>query len=119
MVAAALAAACAGERPDPAPEVDGEYSYLVRCSYCHDVPNGIGAALTPRLLAGYQTVGRLDRHVRATMPHEDPGSLPEAEYAAILEYMVASRELVADGAPLTDSTRLVAATASGRPAPSP
>ena len=91
------------------PPVDGEQAYTVRCSYCHDVPNGIGAAITPRVLAAYGTVGRLDRYLRTAMPHETPGSLPDAEYDAILRYMIESRDLVPDGAdewPLPDSTRL-------------
>lgn len=30
------------------------------------------------------------------MPHETPGSLPSAEYEAILAYLIESRQLVAD-----------------------
>lgn len=89
--------------------VDGELSYTVRCSYCHDVPNGIGAALTAKVLAGYSTVGALDRYLRVAMPHETPGSLSDAEYEAILAYLIESRELVGGGGDvraLPDSTAL-------------
>lgn len=102
-----------GCSPDAeAPEtvaVDGEWAYTVRCSYCHDVPNGIGAAVTPSVLAAYSTVGQLDRYLRVAMPHEAPGSLPDSEYDAILRYLIESRGMVpgTTGAwPLTDSTRL-------------
>jgi hypothetical protein len=81
----------------------------MRCGYCHDVPNGIGAALTPRTLAAYGTLGALDGYLRVAMPHEAPGSLPTAEYDAILAYLIESRELVPDGEELDalpDSTRL-------------
>ena len=110
IAAAALVGACSqhGEAPET-PPMDGEQAYTVRCSYCHDVPNGIGAAITPRVLAAYGTVGRLDRYLRTAMPHETPGSLADAEYDAILRYMIESRGLVPDGAgewPLPDSTRL-------------
>lgn len=77
--------------------MDGEYAYTIRCSYCHDVPNGIGAELTPRVLAAYSTVGALDRYLRFAMPQETPGSLPTEEYAAILAYLIESRGLVEDG----------------------
>ena len=89
--------------------VDGEWAYTVRCSYCHDVPNGIGAAVTPSVLAAYSTVGQLDRYLRVAMPHEAPGSLPDSEYDAILRYLIESREMVPGGGdtwPLPDSTRL-------------
>ena len=102
-----------GCSPDaPAPEtavVDGEWAYTVRCSYCHEVPNGIGAAVTPSVLAAYSTVGQLDRYLRVAMPHEAPGSLPDDEYDAILRYLIESRGLMPGGGdawPLPDSTRL-------------
>ncbi|MCY3547428.1 MAG: hypothetical protein OXH51_17830 [Gemmatimonadetes bacterium] len=109
----AAAACLVGCSPDAeAPEtaaVDGEWAYTVRCSYCHDVPNGIGAAVTPSVLAAYSTVGQLDRYLRVAMPHEAPGSLPDSEYDAILRYLIESREMVPGGGdawPLPDSTRL-------------
>ncbi len=91
--------------------VDGAHAYTVRCSYCHDVPNGIGAELTAKVLAGYSTVGALDRYLRVAMPHETPGSLTDAEYEAILAYLIESRGLVAGGVDfraLPDSTVLQA-----------
>lgn len=107
---AGAAAACspAADAPE-VPAVDGEWAYTVRCSYCHDVPNGMGAELDAVTLASYTTVGRLDRYLRVAMPHEAPGSLEDAEYDAILRYMVESRQLVpeaGDAWPLPDSTRL-------------
>ncbi|MDE2805604.1 MAG: cytochrome c [Gemmatimonadota bacterium] len=96
------------EAPETA-TVDGESAYTVRCSYCHDVPNGIGAAVTPSVLAAYSTVGQLDRYLRVAMPHEAPGSLPDSEYDAILRYLIESRGVVSGGTdawPLPDSTRL-------------
>lgn len=92
-----LLAACGPGEETAETEVDGEYAYTIRCGYCHDVPNGIGAELTPRVLATYSTVGGLDRYLRFAMPHETPGSLPSAEYDAILAYLIESRELVEDG----------------------
>lgn len=110
IAAAAWLVACS---PDPeAPQtsaVDGEWAYTVRCSYCHDVPNGIGAAVTPSVLAAYSTVGQLDRYLRVAMPHEAPGSLPDSEYDAILRYLIESRGLMPEGEdtwPLPDSLRL-------------
>ena len=100
-------AACRGANAPPA--VDGEQAYAVRCSYCHDLPNGIGVELGARVLASYTTVGGLGRYIRATMPHEAPGSLSAAEYDAILAYLVESRDLV----PRTTGD------GSGRPAPWP
>ena len=106
----ACLAACSpdAEVPETA-TVDGEWAYTVRCSYCHEVPNGIGAAVTPSVLAAYSTVGQLDRYLRVAMPHEAPGSLPDSEYDAILRYLIESREMVSGGGdawPLPDSTRL-------------
>ena len=107
-VAAAAACSPAGDAPET-PAVDGEWAYTVRCSYCHDVPNGIGAELDAVTLASYSTVGELDRYLRVAMPHEAPGTLSDAEYDAILRYMIQSRGLVPEGIPawpLPDSTRL-------------
>lgn len=98
----------AAEAPETA-AIDGEWAYTVRCSFCHDVPNGIGAAVTPGVLAAYSTVGQLDRYLRVAMPHEAPGSLPDNEYEAILRYLIDSRDLVPEATdvwPLPDSTRL-------------
>ncbi len=110
IAAAALAGSCSRDAEAPeTPPVDGELAYTVRCSYCHDVPNGIGAAITPSVLAAYGTVGRLDRYLRTAMPHETPGSLADAEYDAILRYMIESRGLLPGGTdewPLPDSTTL-------------
>ena len=94
-MAGSLAACGPGGEPAD-PPVDGEYAYTIRCGYCHDVPNGIGAKLTPRVLAAYSTVGRLDRYLRFAMPQETPGSLPPGEYEAILAYLIESRGLVPD-----------------------
>ena len=77
--------------------MDGEHAYTIRCSYCHDVPNGIGAELTPKVLAAYETAGALDRYLRFAMPQETPGSLPAEEYEAILAYLIESRKLVGEG----------------------
>lgn len=101
--------ACDPGREPAGQSVDGELSYTVRCSYCHDVPNGIGAELTAKVLAGYSTVGALDRYLRVAMPHETPGSLSDAEYEAILAYLIESRGLVGGGGDvraLPDSTAL-------------
>ena len=110
VAASLLMAACSpGGDTAEAPEVDGEWAYTVRCGYCHDVPNGIGAAVTPSVLAAYATVGQLDRYLRVAMPHEAPGSLPDSEYDAILRYLIESRGMVPEGTdawPLPDSTRL-------------
>lgn len=110
IAATAWLAGCStdSEAPESA-AVDGEWAYTVRCSYCHDVPNGIGAAVTPGVLAAYSTVGQLDRYLRVAMPHEAPGSLPDNEYDAILRYLIESRAMVPGGGdawPLPDSTRL-------------
>ncbi len=101
--------ACGGDPDLPAPAIDGQQAYAMRCGYCHDVPNGIGAALTPRTLAAYGTLGALDGYLRVAMPHEAPGSLPTAEYDAILAYLIESRELApgaGDPRTLPDSTKL-------------
>lgn len=108
VVAATAACSPAADLPET-PAVDGEWAYTVRCSYCHDVPNGIGAELDAVNLASYSTVGELDRYLRVAMPHEAPGTLEDAEYDAILRYMIQSRGLVPEGFPawpLPDSTRL-------------
>lgn len=102
-------AGCGGGGESREEPIDGQYAYTVRCSYCHDVPNGIGAELTAKVLAGYSTVGALDRYLRVAMPHETPGSLTDAEYEAILAYMIESKGLVAgevDYRALPDSTAL-------------
>lgn len=92
-LAGSLTACGAGDESGEAP-VDGEYAYTVRCGYCHDVPNGIGAELTASVLAAYSTVGALDSYLRFAMPHEAPGTLPSSEYEAILAYLIESRDLV-------------------------
>ena len=109
MAAVGPLSACEGRDRPAEEQVDGAYAYTVRCSYCHDVPNGIGAELTARVLAGYSTVGALDRYLRVAMPHETPGGLSDEEYEAILAYLIESRELVADVVDvraLPDSTEL-------------
>jgi len=111
VVPAALCAAagCGGGDAPPEERIDGQRAYALRCGYCHNVPNGIGAALTPKVLAGYGTVGALDRYLRVAMPHEAPGSLSGAEYDAILQHLLDSRNLLPDGADHgnpPDSTRL-------------
>ena len=113
-LAAALSflAAC-GQSP-PQATVSGEQAYAVKCGSRHDPPNGIGAALTPAVLASYSTTGGLDGYLRVAMPHQDPGGLSAAEYEAILVYLIESRELVPgadDVLKLPDSTKL-----SGGPA---
>ncbi len=108
-VALSVGTACGRGDDPPEARVDGEQAYTVRCGYCHDVPNGIGAELTPRVLAAYSTVGALDGYLRFAMPHEAPGSLPSAEYVAILAYLIESRDLVegdADPRELAPSTEL-------------
>ena len=90
-------AACGPEDEAAEARVDGEHAYTIRCGYCHDVPNGIGAELTPKVLATYSTVGALDSYLRFAMPHETPGSLPSAEYDAILAYLIESLDLVEGG----------------------
>lgn len=107
--AVCAAAACAPGGDARKAEVDGEKAYTLRCGYCHDVPNGIGADLTPRVLASYATVGALDRYLRTAMPHEDPGGLSAEEYDGILGYLLESRSLVPsapDYRTLPDSTTL-------------
>lgn len=107
---ACATAGCGGSDAPPAAEpIDGEQAYTVRCGYCHDVPDGVGAPLTARVLAGHGTLGALDRYLRTAMPHEAPGSLADAEYEAILNYLLESRQLVPDGPgdqALPDSTPL-------------
>ena len=98
LIALSAAAACSPDAEPPPDALDGQHTYTVRCGYCHDVPNGIGAALTPRVLAAYSTVGQLDSYLRMAMPHEAPGSLPPAEYEAVLKYLIESRGLVPEGA---------------------
>lgn len=107
--AVCAAAGCGGGDAPREERIDGQHAYTVRCGYCHDVANGVGTALTPKLLAGYGTLGALDRYLRAAMPLEAPGSLSEAEYDAILQHLLDSRDLVPDGMDRgdpPDSTRL-------------
>ena len=109
LAATCVAGACGRGDRSPEAEVDREQLYTVRCAYCHDVPNGIGEELTPGVLAAYATVGALGRYLRVAMPHENPGSLPSAEYDAILRYLLESRRLVPDDLDyraLPDSTGL-------------
>ena len=101
--------ACGGGDASREERIDGQHAYTVRCAYCHDVPNGVGGDLTAKVLAAYNTLGGLDRYLRAAMPHEAPGSLEDAEYDAIMSYLLESRELVPDGPDhrtLPDSTAL-------------
>ena len=113
-----LPTACSPGNESAEAQVDGEHAYTIRCGYCHDVPNGIGAELTPRVLAAYSTVGALDSYLRFAMPHETPGSLPSAEYDAILAYLIESRELVEDGGDVRElppSTELRVVNRPGSP----
>jgi len=97
-----------GDSPRPE-QIDGQEAYAFNCGYCHDVPDGVGGSLTPKVLAAYRTVGGLDRYLRVAMPHEAPGSLADSTYDAILEYLLESRQLIPDGldhGDLQDSTKL-------------
>src|SRR5690606_38501841 len=108
----------------------GKAGYEQHCQVCHGedlrtLPNA--------LLAGAEFVGKwssrgtneLVSQVRATMPPEGPGALPEAVYLDVIAYLLQFNGAGADGTPLTAATRdalgrafaMPAAGAPGQPEP--
>jgi alcohol dehydrogenase (cytochrome c) len=87
----------------------GRASYEQNCRVCHGADL---RALPNALLAGAEFMGRwqnrsaneLVAQLRATMPPEGPGSLPEDAYLGIVAYLLEANGGEADRQPLTATT---------------
>jgi mono/diheme cytochrome c family protein len=64
----------------------GEQVYRKQCASCHGA-NGEGAKAYPRPLAGDKPLPQLTKVIVKTMPEDDPGSLPAAEFEAVSKYV--------------------------------
>lgn len=72
----------------------GQEIYEEVCSECHEEPDGSGTVLDPELLADYYTAQAVYDYVIFSMPEDDPGVLPDADYWAVVAYLLDSRGLL-------------------------
>lgn len=88
--------------PDPvaAQLTHGESVYRERCRACHDLPEGVGEELSPRVLASYYSARSLFDYLELAMPYDAPGSLGVEEYWAVTAYLVDDRDLAELEVPL-------------------
>ncbi len=82
----------------------GQRVYDETCSSCHEAADGIGPRLTANLLRSYRTPRTLFGYIKLAMPQDQPGSLTDQDYWAVVGYLGASRTLLPDGMPLNDRT---------------
>ena len=78
--------------------------YLGRCAICHEVENGIGTPLAPRVLASYRTAQLLFNYVRLAMPYEAPRTLSDEAYWLTVGHLLRSRGLVDEDAVVNEET---------------
>jgi alcohol dehydrogenase (cytochrome c) len=105
----------------------GRTAFQETCVMCHGadlrtLPNAVLAA--PEFGSRWtgKTTTDLLVQLRATMPPESPGSLPEATYLGIIAYLLQANGFAANTAPLTAATSAVIgsdALAAARPAAEP
>jgi mono/diheme cytochrome c family protein len=73
--------------PAPNPgELTGEQLYKSDCVRCHGA-NGQGTKRHPRRLEGDRSLAQLTTLIHKTMPEDSPGSLTQAEAAAVAAYV--------------------------------
>lgn len=96
--------------PDPATttveeqRACGEQVYRSVCWDCHEEEDGSGTILDPELLASYNNAFAVYDYISYSMPEDDPGILPEADYWAVTAYLLDSRGLLAETDLLTAET---------------
>ncbi|HVY66109.1 MAG TPA: PQQ-binding-like beta-propeller repeat protein [Gammaproteobacteria bacterium] len=105
----------------------GRAAFQDACAMCHganlrNLPNAILAA--PEFGARWtgRTTADLLQQLKATMPPEAPGSLPEASYLGIISFLLQTNGFAANTTPLTAATSAVIgsdALAPARPAAEP
>ena len=78
--------------------------YQVRCAGCHELENGIGSSLDPRVLASYRTAQILFNYVRLAMPYEAPRTLSNEEYWMTVGHLLRSRGMVDTDAVVNEET---------------
>ncbi len=78
--------------------------YQTRCGICHELEGGIGAPLSPRVLASYGTAQILFNYVRLAMPYQAPRSLSNEEYWLSVGHLLRSRGLVDEDAVVNAET---------------
>jgi alcohol dehydrogenase (cytochrome c) len=64
----------------------GEQLYNQACAACHNAADQTGSSLRARW--GNSTLGDLFKLISTTMPENAPGSLPPADYASILAFLL-------------------------------
>ena len=100
----------ADECPDPATttveeqRTCGEEIYKRVCWECHEEDDGSGTILDPELLASYNNAFAVYDYISYSMPEDDPGILPEADYWAVTAYLLDSRDLLDETDLLTAET---------------
>jgi mono/diheme cytochrome c family protein len=78
--------------------------YQTRCGICHELEGGIGAPLSPRVLASYGTAQLLFNYVRLAMPYQAPRTLSNEEYWLSVRYLLRSRGFVDEDAVVNQET---------------
>lgn len=79
----------------------GEIAYGLHCAYCHGRRlEGLEDFCTPPLVGaefwrrwGGQSVAAFYNRMKTTMPEKQPGSLKDAEYAAIASFVLQANEV--------------------------
>jgi mono/diheme cytochrome c family protein len=79
----------------------GKEIYMARCAECHG-EQGQGDKAPPLVgpnhnLTGYGTAQGLFEYTKQVMPADRPGRLLEAEYWAVLAYILDENQLLPDG----------------------
>ena len=131
-VAAARPCPAAGQAAEPPAEpvytheqaAAGEAVYLTACADCH-LANLRGDFEAPELAGrsfrrawGNESIGELLENIRSTMPEDDPESLSDEAYAAIVAYIIRANGGTLGGVSLTGgATAQVGAAPPGAPDP--
>jgi cytochrome c5 len=100
----------------------GKTAYEQHCSFCH-LSDLTGQGFAPALIEDAFTlrwqdgnVGELYTVVKVTMPQDKPDSLSEAEYTAIVAFLLKSNKYPAGQQELTSDPAALKATSFKRPA---
>jgi hypothetical protein len=78
--------------------------YQTRCGICHELEGGIGAPLSPRVLASYGTAQLLFNYVRLAMPYQAPRTLSNEEYWLSVGHLLRSRGFVDEDTVVNEET---------------
>jgi mono/diheme cytochrome c family protein len=90
----------------------GEQLYSTYCAHCHEIENGIGPHLTPKVLATRVTAQSLFNYNKRNMPYEAGNTLTEAQYWSVTAYLLIRHGLMEAETHLTPQNALEITLAS-------